>query len=189
MSGWGNSMDEAWLQIHSYEGEGFQPLVAFNGWRVAILNYLDDIHPERNNTMERHTETDEVFVLTKGKGVLIIGGNGSQVDAIHSQTLEIGKICNVRRNTWHTILLSRDASVLIVEKRDTGEPNSEYTSLSAEPCRQIMKSPKWEDHLAQPPNQIRFNPHPAVGKPGEYPKNQCRNNFRFLLLTTKPMVE
>ena len=38
--------------------------------------------------------------------------------------MEAGKIYNVRRNTWHTVLLSREASVLIVENRDTGEANS-----------------------------------------------------------------
>ncbi len=125
-------MNEAWLQVHSYDGEGFQPLVAFNGWRVAVLNYLDDIQPDRNNRMERHTQTDEVFVLVKGRGTLLIGGNGPQVEGVYPQAMEIGKVYNVRRNTWHTILLSRDASALIVEERDTGEHNSEFASLPAE---------------------------------------------------------
>ena len=79
MSGWANEMDENWLQIRSYDGQGFQPLVVFAGWQMAILNYIDDIHPERIDKMERHTETDEVFVLIRGRGVLLIGGNTSQV--------------------------------------------------------------------------------------------------------------
>ncbi len=125
-------MDENWLQIREYNGQGFQSLVTFNGWRVAILNYLDDIHPEHNDSMERHSKTDEVFVLLKGKGVLLIGGNGAAVETIVPQALEPGKIYNVRRNTWHTVLLSRDASVLLVENEDTSEQNSEYTRLSQE---------------------------------------------------------
>ena len=133
-------MDENLLQIRDYDGIGFKPLVTFGNWRVAILRYSDDIHPSNNRTMERHTETDEVFVLTKGRGALIIGGNGLQVDEIYPQTMEPGKIYNVRRNTWHTILLSRDASVLIVENRDTGKQNSEFTSLSSEVHRQIAEA-------------------------------------------------
>ncbi len=133
-------MDENLLQIQDYDGIGFKPLVTFGNWRVAILRYSDDIHPGNNRTMERHTETDEVFVLTKGRGALIIGGNGLQVDEIYPQTMEPGKIYNVRRNTWHTILLSRDASVLIVENRDTGKQNSEFTSLSSEVHRQIAEA-------------------------------------------------
>jgi ureidoglycolate hydrolase len=133
-------MDENLLQIRDYDGDGFKPLVTYSNWRVGILRYLDDIHPDNNSTMERHTETDEVFVLTKGRGVLIIGGNGLQVDGIYPQTMEPGKIYNIRRNTWHTILLSRDASVLIVENYDTGEQNSEFTSLSNDVHRQIVET-------------------------------------------------
>jgi ureidoglycolate hydrolase len=132
-------MDESWLQIRKYEGEGFQPLVAFNSWRVAILNYLDEIHPQRNNRMERHTETDEVFVLLKGQGTLLLGGNGPQVKGVYAQEMETGSIYNVRCNTWHTILLSRDASVLLVEERETGDHNSEYATLSGKLHQKIME--------------------------------------------------
>jgi ureidoglycolate hydrolase len=132
-------MDENWLQIRSFEGKGFQPLVMFNGWRVAVLNYVDDIHPERNNMMERHTETDEVFVLMKGRGILFLGGNASEVDAIHPQAMEIGIIYNVRRNTWHTILLSQDASVLIIENCDTNEQNTELVLLPQESHLHVVK--------------------------------------------------
>jgi len=82
--------------------------------------------------MERHIMTDEVFVLLCGKGVLMIGGNGGQVDRIRPQVMEPGEIYNVKRNAWHTILLSRDASVLLVENNDTGDLNTEHISLSPE---------------------------------------------------------
>jgi len=48
-------------------------------------------------------------------------------------------IYNVRCKSWHTILLSRDASVLIVEEGDTGEHNSEFASLPARLCAQIVE--------------------------------------------------
>jgi ureidoglycolate hydrolase len=113
--------------------------VTFKGWRVAILNYLDGIYPERNKQMERHTETDEVFVLLRGQGILIIGGSDSQVEGIYSQEMETGVVYNIRQGVWHTILLSRDASVLIVEQADTDEQNSEYLMLSEEFHHQIME--------------------------------------------------
>ena len=137
--GWENNMDENLLQIRGYEGVGFQPQVAFNTWQVAVLNYLDEIHPLTNNKLERHTETDEVFVLVKGCGILIIGGNGQQVESIHPQEMEIGKIYNVRVNTWHTILLSRDASVLLIEERSTTRTNSEFAIIPEELHNQIMQ--------------------------------------------------
>jgi mannose-6-phosphate isomerase-like protein (cupin superfamily) len=131
-------MREQLLEIRDYEGEGYQPLIDFGAWRVAILRFLDGLQPERQNTMERHMETDEVFVLTKGRGLLIMGGNGVQIDGIYPQTMEIGKVYNIKCGVWHTILLNGDASVVIVENRDTGQHNSEYADLSAEQRWLIM---------------------------------------------------
>ncbi len=131
-------MDEQLLEIRDYEGEGYQPLVDYGTWRVAILRFLDGLQPERQSSMERHTETDEVFVLTKGKGMLIMGGNGMQIDGIYPQIMEIGKIYNVKRNAWHTVLLSRDASVLLVENCNTDKHNSEYADLSNEQRKLIV---------------------------------------------------
>jgi len=125
-------MDERLLQIRDYQGNGFQPLIYFGGWRVAILRSREDTRADGIAMMERHTETDEVFVLTRGKGVLLIGGNGAQVEAVLPESLEAGKIYNVRCNVWHAILLSREASVLIVENGDTGIANSEYLQLTAQ---------------------------------------------------------
>jgi ureidoglycolate hydrolase len=132
-------MDESLLEIRDYQGEGYKPLVDYGEWRVAILRYLDGLHPERIDSMERHTETDEVFVLLSGQAILILGGRGEQLEETYSQCMEIGKVYNVKRSVWHTILLSSDASVLIVENRDTGGHNSEYAKISAENRLSIRK--------------------------------------------------
>lgn len=132
-------MDEELLQIRAYDGPGFKPLVAFGAWRVAILNFLEQLVPERIDSMERHTETDEVFVLLCGQGVLVLGGNCDNVDGIYSQPMQPGVIYNVKRDAWHTILLSRDASVLLVENQDTGEQNTEYASLTPDHRRLILE--------------------------------------------------
>ncbi len=131
-------MDEALIEIREFHGKGYQPLIDFGEWRVAQLRYLDEIQPDRIDSMERHSETDEVFVLLRGRGVLIVGGRASRVGVIHPQVLQPEKIYNVKRGVWHTILLSREACVLLVENRDTGRHNSEYCSLSPGQRRQIM---------------------------------------------------
>jgi ureidoglycolate hydrolase len=89
--------------------------------------------------MERHTETDEVFVLLHGRGVLIIGGNDDQVDSVQPQAMELGELYNVKRNAWHTILLSHDASVLIVENNDTGDHNTEFNDLTSDHRQLILE--------------------------------------------------
>lgn len=132
-------MDETVLEIRKYNGKGYQPLIDFGEWRVAFLRYLDNIQPDLINSMERHTQTDEVFVLLNGRGTLIMGGNDTEVDSICSQQMENGKVYNIKCHAWHTILLSRDATVLLVENRDTDIHNSEYASLSPTQQTQIRE--------------------------------------------------
>jgi hypothetical protein len=137
-------MDEKLLEIREYAGPGYQPLIDFAGWRVAILNYLDGIHPERIDSVERHTATDEVFVLLKGEGVLFVGTGEACLDSLVPEVMAIGKVYNVKRGAWHTIVLSPDASVLLVENCDTGEANSEYSPLQPEHSRLILETARRE---------------------------------------------
>jgi ureidoglycolate hydrolase len=131
-------MNNKLLDICEFTGEGFQPLVYFGTWRVAVLNYIEDLHPAKIDKLERHPETDEVFVLTRGQGILFLSDGEPQVANLYPQVMEVGKIYNVKPSTWHTIVLSRDASVLIVENGDTCEDNSEYVSLKKEHRRFIL---------------------------------------------------
>lgn len=132
-------MDEKMLEIRDFQGEGYQPLVDYGDWRVAILRFLDGLQPERIDQMERHTETDEVFVLLRGQGVLILGGTDKEIEAIYPQVMDQGILYNVKRNAWHTVLLSQDASVLLVENNNTGEQNSEFAYLTADHRVQIVE--------------------------------------------------
>jgi hypothetical protein len=141
------SMDESLLEIRDFGGAGFKPLIFFDGWRVAILRFSDDLKPDCIRSMERHIETDEVFVLLCGRGILILGGNGSRCEGAEPQPMEIGNIYNVKRFAWHTILLSRDASVLLVENLDTDKHNSEYDKLSAGQRARIMEVARQERYF------------------------------------------
>jgi ureidoglycolate hydrolase len=125
-------MDEKMLEIREFTGPGYQPVIDFSMWRVAILNYIEEIHPERIEKMERHNETDEVFVLIKGQGILFLGEGNERVVKIHTQVLEPSKIYNVKRSVWHSIVLSKDGSVLIVENMNTSSANSDYFTMNME---------------------------------------------------------
>lgn len=131
-------MEDHVLAIREYQGEGYRPLIDFGAWRVAILRWEPGLQPEKIDFVERHTQTDEVFVLLDGWATLLIGGNQAEVGDIQVEVMAGGKLYNVRQNTWHSVLLSRDASILIVENQDTTEENSEYSQLSAEQ-RQVIR--------------------------------------------------
>jgi len=123
-------MDESLLEVKQYIGEGYRPLIDYGSWRVAILRWESSMEAEKVTFMERHTQTDEVFVLLDGQATLILGGKSSHVDGIYSQKLEECNYYNVKQNAWHTVVLSQDASILIVEENNTGEENTEYCELT-----------------------------------------------------------
>jgi ureidoglycolate hydrolase len=127
-------MDDAsdMIQIGQYSGPGYQPLVAFGQWRVAVLNYMDELQPDRISSMERHNATDEVFVILAGKAMLVIGGNLEKVHTPGFFPLEMGKTYNLKCHTWHTVMMSCNAQLLIIENDDTSTENSEYLTLSNE---------------------------------------------------------
>ena len=123
-------ISEKLLDIREYKAEGYSPVTDYGGWRVAVLNYCDELLPCNIYKMQRHDETDEVFVLLKGEFVLFIGEGEGKIEKIHAVKLEPNKIYNVKKGVWHTHTLSRDASVLIVENRNTDSSNSPEVKLN-----------------------------------------------------------
>ncbi len=130
----------SYIEIKSHTGPGYQPLVDHNGWRVAHLNYLDGLHPDRNHSMERHLETDEVFVLVAGQGVLYIGEGEAKIECLNAYPMQTGVIYNVKRRAWHTVVLSREGRLVIVENRDTSPLNTEYGQLDGALCAELAAS-------------------------------------------------
>ncbi|WP_306546700.1 hypothetical protein [Desulfobulbus sp.] len=133
------SVNSALLEIHQHEGLSYKPLVDFADWRVAVLNFSPDLLPENLTRMQRHNETDEVFVLLQGQCILFVGEGQESVTRIHAEDLQPGTIYNVKQAVWHTHALSPDAKVLVVENRDTTYDNSPFTQLSAEQHRELIR--------------------------------------------------
>jgi mannose-6-phosphate isomerase-like protein (cupin superfamily) len=104
------------LEVYTWQGEGYQPLVFTPGWMVALLNWepiFDRVHAKQ---MERHNKTDEVFVLLEGKAVLFTRADGQDFQAVEMLP---GVLYNVPTAVWHNVIATRDVKLLIVEDRDT----------------------------------------------------------------------
>jgi len=118
------TINESLLEIREYTGEGYLPLIDYEQWRVAILRFIDELLPENLMEMQRHDETDEVFVLLQGKCILFLADGRDAVNTIYAEDMQPLKLYNVKCGSWHTHTLSKDAVVLIVENRDTTLDNS-----------------------------------------------------------------
>jgi hypothetical protein len=113
------------IEIKDYTKEGYKELVAYETWRVAILNYIEELLPERIDNFQAHLNTDEVFVLLEGKCILYTCDiNDDIISNIAGLDMVKGKIYNVKKGVYHTHTLTKDAKVLIVENDDTSDLNS-----------------------------------------------------------------
>ena len=82
--------------------------------------------------MQKHDETDEVFVLLEGDFTLFLGGNGEHIGEIEAIKLEPLKLYNVKKGTYHTHTPEKNSTVLIVENVDTTDDNSPKEKLTLE---------------------------------------------------------
>jgi ureidoglycolate hydrolase len=132
-------MNSDLVNILEFNEEGYKPLVDFGSWRVAFLRYIDELIPENIHRLERHVETDEVFVLLAGEAVLFFGEGEEEIETFTSLEMEPGKLYNVRKNAWHCCVLSHDATILLVENRDTGKENTDYIPLEPAHREHLIK--------------------------------------------------
>ena len=103
------------MEMITYQGEGFQVLKEFEGWKIGYLRYNDRF--SKFDQFERHLETDEVFVLLEGNATLYTDEEECAMvpDALY----------NILKGVWHHIVVSEDATVLVVENSNTTKENTE----------------------------------------------------------------
>lgn len=87
------------LEFHEWSEDGYKPLVFSRDWQAAILNWEPIFDLEKIGEVERHNQTDEDFVLTKGRAVLFtIDEQGMQIEE-----MRICVIYNVLKGVWHNL--------------------------------------------------------------------------------------
>jgi hypothetical protein len=127
------------LEISEFSGEGYMPVIDFNTWRVAILRYIDELEPDKIDNMQKHNETDEIFVLLEGDFTLFLGGNGEKIGEITAIKLEPLKLYNVKKGTFHTHTPEKNCTCLIVENKDTTDDNSPKVKLTKTQSDKIIE--------------------------------------------------
>jgi len=127
------------IEIKEYKDSGYKPVIDYGEWRVAVLNYCDELLPENIDKMQKHNQTDEVFVLLKGKCMLFMAEGDQEIEEIYAQEMEPYKMYNIKRSVWHTHTLSEEAMVLIIENRDTDLDNSPEIDLTEKERKRIIE--------------------------------------------------
>ncbi|MBD1260085.1 hypothetical protein HZY62_05775 [Maribacter polysiphoniae] len=112
--------------------KGYHPFLIRDGWQVAQLNYMPEQEIGNIKKLDIHHLTDEVFILLKGKAVLItakIEGDEIEYDV---ELMQPNITYNIPVETWHNIAMDVDCEVIIVEKSNTHEGDFDFFDLSIE---------------------------------------------------------
>ena len=127
-----------------YDENGYKTLVSYEGWRVAFMNDGPRTTIDGLSYFQKHDESDEVFVLLKGRCVLLMADFGDAPGKITAVDMKPHTMYNVKKGAWHTHYFAPDTQVLIVENANTDNSNSPCSNLTdsqkqiiAELCKQL----------------------------------------------------
>ena len=60
------------VEVGASFAQAYAPVLDFDGWRVAMLRHFAVVSPATFHRVERHRNTNEVFILTAGSADLIL---------------------------------------------------------------------------------------------------------------------
>ena len=110
------------MQIYDYIGSDFKAVMSFEGWKIGILRYSERFSDFK--VLERHLATDEAFILLEGEAVLYENETPTKMEKC--------KVYNIEKGVWHHIVVSEDATVLVIENSNTSKDNTERKWVNAD---------------------------------------------------------
>ena len=106
-----------------------------DSWIVAVNNAGPDSDPNNITFLGAHPNTDETFVLVDGKACIAVAPPG-EPEGFTVSAMEKGVCYNVRRDTWHTVMMAAGGTVAICENRN---PEGNRHDLSDEAKARLVK--------------------------------------------------
>ncbi len=120
---------------YAFEGEGMTRVFENEKWMAGIKNWnpMNDI--KNINNLERHNETDELFILLSGRCTLLYANETEKGLDIRAVDMEPLKVYNIPRSLWHNTVTEKDTKLALIEDSSTGSANSDNLDLTAEQIR------------------------------------------------------
>ena len=118
------------IEKYKYEEKGYFPCLITEKWQAAILNFAEEQDAKNIDKIEKHTQTDEIFVLLHGNAVLIAADVCDNEILFETEVLEKGVIYNIPRDVWHNIAMDKDAKIFICENSNTHLNDCTYLQLN-----------------------------------------------------------
>ena len=91
------------------------------------------------NCLERHNETDELFILLHGNCTLLYANETEKGLEISSLKMEPLKVYNIPRSLWHNTVTEHDTKLALIEDVSTGPSNSDNLDLTPEQIAEVHR--------------------------------------------------
>jgi ureidoglycolate hydrolase len=134
-----NQIPEHLVKIGESFEQTYQPVLDFGGWKVAMLRYFDVVEPDSFYRVERHLNSNEVFILTAGKADLIVCDGDECPEGTYVFPLKLNVAYDIQQSVWHHVVMSEDAHIILVERSETGLETSDYFKLTKAQVNEIKK--------------------------------------------------
>jgi hypothetical protein len=122
----------AGLHVEDVREPGWHvPIPDGGGWMAAFMNGGPDGW-KLPDKIERHSETDEVFLLLEGEATLGLAGDGEEPGDLVATPMKPLAVYNVLNRHWHTCAFGPNCRVLIVERAGTGKSNTKKLPMTEE---------------------------------------------------------
>lgn len=127
------------IQKFEYQGEGLARVYENPKWMVGIKNWKPANDMAGIDCLERHNETDELFILLSGGCTLLSAEEGPGGLALKATRMEPMKVYNSPRGLWHNTVTTREVKLILVEDSSTGAANSEVLPLGPEQLAEVER--------------------------------------------------
>lgn len=124
---------------YEYEGNGMTRVFENAKWMVGIKNWKPENDISGIDCLERHNETDELFILLNGHCTLLYANETEHGLDIQKVEMEPLKVYNIPRTLWHTTVTQKDTKLALIEDSSTGSANSDILKLTPEQIAFIQK--------------------------------------------------
>ncbi len=120
------------IENYSYSEEGMKRVFENEKWTVGIKNWKPANDITGIDCLERHNQTDELFVLVSGSCTLIFANEAEKGYKFESVKMEQNKVYNIPATLWHNTITCKDTKMILIEDSNTSMSNSDILSLNAE---------------------------------------------------------
>ncbi len=130
-------------EVYENNGEGIRCVYKNAKWLVCIKNWKPDNDIAGLAHLEIHHSTDEQFILSAGKAILVTAERtNDKFENIVLTLMENGKVYNIPEEIWFYSITQKDTKMMYVQDAGCSMDNSDLCDLTADEISYIQQKAK-----------------------------------------------